>query len=173
MRIVLLAMLTILPNVGYAETLLDNETETIAASADKIIEATISLDFKTVVDFMPQKLVDAAGGKEKLIEMSAMSFRELKSNGLKISNFTYEMPNDKTVTSLNTIVLIPTQMEIKSDAVTIKSDSYLIGFKPQGGSEWQFVDASGIKNREGIEFLLPEYPKDKLLPQATHQVFEN
>ncbi|MGF1689366.1 hypothetical protein L4C36_22345 [Photobacterium japonica] len=172
MRVVLLAMLTILPSFCFAETISDGDFAKIKASTDKIVAATISLDFKTVVDHMPQNLIDMAGGKDKLIQMSAESFLKLESNGLKISEFTYNMPKEKTVTSLNNIVLIPTKMVITSDAVTMKSNSYLIAFQAKGHDEWKFVDASGIKNRKSMEFLFPAYPKDKQIPQATNQFVE-
>ncbi|MDN3611306.1 hypothetical protein ACODM8_19715 [Vibrio ostreicida] len=172
MRTVLLTILAILPSFSFAEPLSDHEAANITAATDTIIEAMLNSDFKTVIDYMPRKLIDKVGDDEKLIEATAALFRQLESKGLTVSEFTYQMPKEKMETSLNTLVLIPTQMVITSDAVTMKSNSYFIASKAQGHDAWEFIDASGIRNRKRLEFLFPEYPKDQDIPQATHEVIE-
>ena len=96
----------------------------------------------------------------------------LKSGELSIAEYSYEIPTEKLVTSTSEIILIPTKMIMKSSDVTVKSRSFLIASQSASNIGWRFVDASGIKSRKVMEFLFPEYPKNKEVPSAHHEIVE-
>ena len=65
MRSVLFIVLSILSGFCYADSISDTESRELRNSVEMIIKATLASDFETIINYTPQKLVNAVVEKKE------------------------------------------------------------------------------------------------------------
>jgi hypothetical protein len=122
--------------------------------------ATLSKDTGTMIDMMYQPVVVAGGGKDNLVAQSK-SIMDL----VTFTSFDVVKPYTYASSATNDYVVVPTHILLKIGDRQIDSQSYELGIKPHQGSQWQYLDGSGIKPPVRQRFL-SDLPADMVLPQV-------
>lgn len=146
-------------------------TETLKAQAlrdaKEATQATLKEDFKKLLTYTHQNILDAAGGAEVMESYLKTTFAQMKADG-----FTYEVAETKAVSDVvkeqgeyrcyveNYIVMV---MKDKR----IFSTSYMLGFYNETTKRWSFVEAKEMKNTGSIIAYFPDFKTNINIPENT------
>jgi hypothetical protein len=141
------------------------DTAKAVEQAEAMKKAVLDGDYAKVADRTHPKVVEAMGGKDKVIAASKAIFDQMKSQGIEIKSYTVGKPGDPVVDGKTAYVILPTRMELTAPKVKVVSESYLLGMTTDGGKSWSFADGTGLSKGPAREALLPELPKALKLPE--------
>jgi hypothetical protein len=153
----------------------DTRLETAVQQAKKSSEAAIKSDAATLVDLMPNKLIEESGGREKMVENVTKSFEIMKQQGMTIASAKVGQPDKLHKGGSVLYCLIPQSVVInigKSAAAgegTLSSDSYLLAMSDDEGKNWKFIDIS--PGEQAIRGMFPELPDTLKFPKLNAPKF--
>ena len=135
----------------------------IKVQAMDMARAVLAKDVDKIVTYMPPKLVENAGGKEKMMMARDTMNKYMKQFGAEIKKVTIGNPG-KIISykkQLQTTVPQTTEASFLGNAVILQST--LIAISDDGGKHWYFVDTS-IYRGEKIKSALPELSPELVIP---------
>lgn len=153
-----LVFVILICNSAWADSINNFDADKIMVEAHKLADATLNTDLEVLVDSMHPKVVRLMGGRVKALETTQRLMDNMKENGMRILDYKVTRPQEIIKTSMNEIVLVPTEMLLSTPKSKIRSNGFLIASREQKSAKWLFIDASGIKDRKGLEMLFPKYP---------------
>jgi hypothetical protein len=136
-----------------------------AEQAEAIKKAVLDGDVSKLADLTHPKVVEAMGGKEKVIAASKAVLDQMKAQGIEIKSYTIGKPGDPVKDDKATYVVLPTKLELTAPKVKVQSESYLLAMTTDAGKTWTFADGTGLAAGPAREALLPTLPKDLKLPE--------
>ncbi len=123
-----------------------------------------------VVELTHPKVIEAMGGKEKMIAAIEQVMTTLKAQGITIKSHTIGRPEEPVVDGKNAFMVLPTKLEMTAPQGRIVTESYLLGFSSDSGKSWVFVDGAGMNNGPAKDLILPLVPKSLKLPEPKQPV---
>jgi hypothetical protein len=133
--------------------------------------AVIQGDFNTMAEMTYPSIVQALGGREKMIASTRQSLGKMNAQGYRFLSHSVGEPSAFTTEGKNTFTIIPTTVEISAPGGKLVGNSYLLGISPDAGKSWTFVDGTGITRNETREKLLPKLPASLKLPAPAKPKF--
>jgi hypothetical protein len=118
-----------------------------------------------MADLTHPKVVEALGGKDKVVELTKTVMQQLKTQGVEIKTYTIGKPGEPVKDDKAAYVIIPTTLEMTAPKTKIKSESYLLGMTTDGGKSWTFADGAGLAQGPARDAIVPTLPKDLKLPE--------
>src|SRR5262249_35112704 len=116
-----------------------------AVELAKVMEkAVLAGEHAKVVELTHPKVVEAMGGKEKMIEAIEKIMSAMKAQGIAIKSHTIGKPEEPVVDGKSAFVVLPTKLEMTAPQTKIAVESYLLGFTTDNGKSWLFVDGAGL-----------------------------
>jgi hypothetical protein len=138
---------------------------TKAVELAKVMEkAVLSGEHAKVVELTHPKVVEAMGGKDKMVEAIDGIMKAMKAQGIAIQSHTIGKPEEPVVDGKTAYVVIPTRMEMAGPQAKVTVESYLLGFSTDKGKSWVFVDGNGLKEGPAKELIVPGLPASLKLP---------
>jgi hypothetical protein len=142
-----------------------NIETTIKIQAMEMAKAILDKDVKKLVVYMPPKLVEEAGGINKLMIARDTLNKFMKQFGAEIKKVSIGNPG-KIITYKNQLqTTIPQTTEIKFMAGTAIMESTLIAFSEDKGLHWYFADNS-IYRGDKLKSSLPDLSPELVIPPA-------
>lgn len=151
----------------------DAKPEEVAKTkADEVAQATVKGDYGKLADLTYPKIVEMAGGRDKMISVVATGVRNMKERGFefrsaKVGEASPLVPGGG---DLYTVVPFTLEMKVPGGKATMKS--FLLGISGDKGKTWTFVDGSKIGDDQKLtKKLLPNLPEKLKLPKKEKPVF--
>lgn len=130
--------------------------------ADQIADLFISGDYDKFYDLTHPKLIDLAGGKDKLIESTQKAFAEMKSEGYEFVSMTVETPTQIVTDKDQTYAVLPTTVKMKVPQGEGEQSGFLLGISADNGQNWKFIN--GV-SKDQLKVLFPEAVDKLQLPE--------
>ncbi len=135
--------------------------------AKELGKATVTGDFAQVVDFTYPKIVEAFGGKEKMIAFLKGNSQQMKSDGFELEAMTIGEIKQIAKVESQVFAIVPITMKIKSPNGKALGESSIIGISNDDGESWKFIDgidqtkfkAKFPKAAEKIQIPVEQSPK--------------
>jgi hypothetical protein len=140
-----------------------NLETTIKIQAMDMARAVLAKDLDKLAVYLPPKLIEQAGGKEKMMIARDTMNKYMKQFGAEVKRVTIGNPG-KIISYKNQLQsLIPQTTELKFMASTITLESTLIALSEDKGLHWYFVDTS-IYREEKLKLTLPNLSPELVIP---------
>ena len=130
------------------------------ARAQEVNDALRRRDFARMVDLTYPKVIEAAGGRDKMIAALAKGMKEMEAEGVSVLSSTAEAPTQIVHVSEWIYAVVPTTLKVKAKDGIFQTESSMIGISADKGANWTFIDAGG-KDHTQLKNLLPA-PADAL-----------
>ena len=141
--------------------------EKIILLANQIADATKDSDNEFIIDRTHPKLIELAGGRNKMLELLNKALEPMKYQGISIANYTVSKDVVVRQVGQKVFAILPTTLDLKYPNRTTRTDGFLLAVSEDGGKTYTFIDGAGAaKNRAVLKQILPDLPDDLTLPAA-------
>jgi hypothetical protein len=130
------------------------------AQAQEVNDAFRRRDFGRMVDLTYPKVIESAGGRDKMIAALAGGIKEMESEGVSVLSSTAGAPTQIVHVSEWIYAVVPTTLKVRAKDGVFQTESSMIGISADKGAHWTFIDAGG-KDHAQLKSLLPT-PADAL-----------
>ena len=141
----------------------------LVGQAQEVNDAFRRRDFGRMVDLTYPKVIEAAGGRDKMIVALAKGMKEMETEGVSVLSSTAEAPTQIVHVSEWIYAVVPTTLKVKAQTGTFKTESSMIGISPDRGANWTFIDAGG-KDHKQLLSMLPAPAESLKLPAEKEPV---
>jgi len=124
------------------------------AQAQEVNDAFRRRDFARMVDMTYPKVVEAAGGRDKMIAALAKGLKEMETEGVVVLASTAAAPSQIVHVSGWIYAVVPTSLKVKAKDGVFQTESSMIGLSSDSGANWTFIDAGG-KDHTQLMTMLP------------------
>jgi hypothetical protein len=132
----------------------------LQAQAQEVNDAFRRRDFAHFVDLTYPKVIESAGGRDKMIAALAKGIKEMETEGVSVISSTAEAPIQIVHVAQWIYAVVPTTLKVKAKDGVFKTESSMIGISSDRGVNWTFIDAGG-KDHTQLKNYLPA-PADAL-----------
>ena len=138
---------------------------------DEINQALMKGDAGKIVDLTYPKVIEMAGGREKMIKALEADLKDMKSKGIEFRSVKVDNPSDPVASGKDLYVVVTFLLEMKIPEGKLRSESFVIGVSSDQGNTWTFLNA-GNQDVKTIKKILPGLPEKLELPKKQSPVFE-
>lgn len=171
----LICALVLFVSIGNVWSQNEKELKDLAIeNAQAASNATIAMDFETVLKYTLPSVVELMGGKEAALPMLTSQFDKMTADG-----FVFEKAEVKGIVDFKKEndeyrCIIEGYNEMRMPEMKIKSKSFLLGVYNPEVEHWYFVEAKQLKNPSLREMVLPDFQTEMDLPEdeMTTEVIE-
>ena len=135
----------------------------LTAQTKQLEDAFSRKDYGKVVDLTYPKMVELAGGREKMLAETIREVQSMEAEGVQIISSTYAAPSQFVSDSTGIYAVIPVVSKVKATDGIFQTEGTLIAVSTDGGQSWTFVDASG-KDQTELKKVLPNLDRFNLPP---------
>jgi hypothetical protein len=140
-----------------------NPETIIKVQAMDMARAVLAKDVDKLVQYIPPKLVEQAGGKEKMMQARDTVNKYMQQFGPTIKRITIGNPG-KIIAYKNLLqAMLPQTTELKFMASTIIMETTLIALSEDKGKHWYFIDTS-IYRSDKLKTALPNLSPELDIP---------
>jgi hypothetical protein len=132
----------------------------LVAQAQEVNDAFRRRDFARMVDLTYPKVIETAGGRDKMIAALAKGIKEMETEGVSVLSSTAGAPTQIVHASKWIYAVVPTTLKVKAKDGIFQTESSMIGISEDQGANWTFIDAGGKDHTQLLGFL--PVPSDKL-----------
>ncbi len=140
-----------------------NMETTIKIQAMEMAKAVLAKDIEKLAVYLPPKLIEQAGGKEKMLIARDTMNKYMKQFGAEVKRVTIGNPGKILHYKNQLQALVPQTTELKFMASTITLESTLIALSEDEGHHWYFVDTS-IYREQKLKLALPNLSPELVIP---------
>jgi hypothetical protein len=136
----------------------------LTARAKELEEALSRKDYGKVVDLTYPKLIEYAGGREKLLAAMTKELETMEAEGVEIISSTASAPSQFLYEANGIYAVVPITSKFKAKDGVFQVEGSLIAISSDGGQNWTFVDSTG-KDQTELKKVIPSLDKLKLPPE--------
>ena len=148
------------PTVGGSSSVQSETYPALVVQAQEVNDALRRRDFARMMDLTYPKVIEAAGGRDKMIASLAKGMKEMESEGVAVLSSTAGAPTQIVHVSEWIYAVVPTTLKVKAKDGIFQTESSMIGISSDKGANWTFIDAGGKDHTQLLSFL--PAPSDKL-----------
>ena len=141
----------------------------LVAQAQEVNDAFRRRDFSRMVDLTYPKVIEAAGGRDKMVAALAKGMKEMEAEGVVVLSSTAGAPTQIVHIAGSVYAVLPTTLKVKAQDGIFQTESSMIGISADNGATWTFIDAGG-KDRSQLKSLLPDVAGKLNLPPEKQPV---
>ena len=143
----------------------------VRARADESLKAFLDADFNRVVELTYPTVIEAMGGKERMVLFLTVAQIEMTAEPGEIS-FSTDAPEKIIRAGTKLVAIVPTTVKVRIPEGTGTTKSFLIGVSDaRGKRKWTFIGGSYLEKAD-LKTLLPEAAGKIVLPKQPEPVFE-
>ncbi|MCE0559295.1 MULTISPECIES: hypothetical protein [unclassified Motilimonas] len=136
----------------------------VSQRANMLASATLLEDYEQVIALSYPAMVNKIGGPSMAAKIAYEAVRLLNEEGVVISDLTIGEPLEYFVGKDKELIVLSTQLELKSEQGRVNTDSYLFAIR-EAGTDWMFIDSNALKDIKELKVYFPGLPEDFSLPQ--------
>jgi hypothetical protein len=142
----------------------------IKNQASDMVKALLRKDFTTFTKYMHPKVIDMAGGKEKLLKRMDTANTLVTEFGAKITKVVIGNPG-KIVKFKNELqTTLPETTDLQTPLGNVTIETTLIAISTDAGKTWYFIDTS-VYNINQIKKTLPDLSPELVIPPQKEPKF--
>jgi hypothetical protein len=141
----------------------------LLAQAQEVNDAFRRRDFARMIDLTYPKVIEAAGGRDKMISSLAKGMKEMEVEGVTVLSSTTGAPTQIMHISGSIYAVLPTTLKVKAQDGIFQTESSMIGISADSGATWTFIDAGG-KDQKQLRSILPDAVDKLNLPPEKQPV---
>lgn len=141
----------------------------LVAQAQEVNDAFRRRDFARMVDLTYPKVIEAAGGRDKMVAALAKGMKEMETEGVVVLSSTAGTPTQTVHVSGSIYAVLPTTLKVKAQDGIFQTEGSMIGISSDSGATWTFIDAGG-KDHNELKRLLPDAADKLSLPPEKQPV---
>lgn len=127
---------------------------TLFVQARALGDATVAKNFEKVADFTHPTIVEKAGGRDRIVELSRRGFEQMETGvGIKLVGFRVGAMEQEAKVGNEIFVLLLTTVVMEASDGRFESDGSMVGMSSDNGVNWKFVNGF---NQPQFEALFPE-----------------
>lgn len=157
------------PAAGQSPTAASEKYPNLVAQAQEVNDAFRRRDFARMVDMTYPKVVEAAGGRDRMLASFTKEMKEMEAEGVTVLSSTAEAPTQIINISGSVYAVIPTTLKVKAKDGVFQTEGSMIGISSDGGTNWTFIDAGG-KDQKQLKSILPDAVDKLNLPPEKQPV---
>jgi hypothetical protein len=161
-RLILLCFMFVVP--ASAHSIPNEVAEQVSARANLLASATLAEDYDQVIALSYPPLVNKIGGPSMAAKIAYEAVRLLNEEGVIISDLTIGDPLAYYATDQQQLVVLATQLELKSEQGRVNTQSYLLAIR-EPNTPWLFIDSNALKDLAELKGYFPGLPNDFSLPE--------
>jgi hypothetical protein len=135
----------------------------IKTQAMDMAKAILAKDLDKVVQYFPPKLVEASGGKDKVLPARDSMNKYMQQFGAEIKKVTIGNPGKIISYKDQLQTTLPQITQVKFMESTVVLETTLIAVSEDKGKHWYFVDKNMYRSPK-IKQSLPELSPDLVIP---------
>ena len=136
----------------------------VEEQARAVGKAFLAADWAKVVDATHPRVIELAGGKDKMIELVAAGMKKISAQGFTFKEYKVGTAQAPVAGGKTVYVVVPTSLEIAGPGAKIVTDSYLLAISDDGGKTWAFADGAGLSDPAKQKTVFPDLPQELKLP---------
>lgn len=136
----------------------------LTARANELSDALEHKDYAKVVDLTYPKVIEYAGGREKLLTAMTNELKTMEAEGVQIISSKSSAPSQYVHDAGGIYAVVPITSKFKAKDGIFQVEGSLIAISADAGQSWTFIDATG-KDQVELKKLLPNLDKLKLPPE--------
>lgn len=157
------------PAAGQSPTAASENYPNLVAQAQEVNDAFRRRDFARMVDMTYPKVVEAAGGRDRMLASFTKEMKEMEAEGVTVLSSTAGAPTQTIHISGSVYAVIPTTLKVKAKDGVFQTEGSMIGISSDGGKNWTFIDAGG-KDQKQLKSILPDAVDKLNLPPEKQPV---
>jgi hypothetical protein len=126
----------------------------LAVQAKEVNDAFKRKDFARFMDLTYPKVIEVAGGREKMVATMNNELKQMESEGVFLLSSTSGAPTQFIHDSGSIYAVLPIILKVKAQDGIFQTEGSLIGISSDSGANWTFIDASG-KDQSELKKLIP------------------
>jgi len=127
-------------------------------------QAFMQRDYEYVIDKTYPGVLEIAGGRENMLELTRTEMDKLAIDSMYITAFNLGEAEKVIKGSKEWFCVIHKSLTIASQGMIVKTKGCLIGVSNDQGKNWSFVDGAGV-TEETMDILFPSRPKKLKMPE--------
>lgn len=135
----------------------------VAEQARAACETLVSGDLEKFVGWTHPKLVQAMGGRERLVAALKTGQRDMARQGIQLVSAQIRSKVELARTSKDWFAIVPYDLEMTVPAGRVLVRTWLLGISSDQAKTWTFVDG-GTLNAASVKRLFPNFPDQLTLP---------
>jgi hypothetical protein len=125
-------------------------------------------NYERVADLTYSKVLEIAGGREKVIDALRQGSAGINAHGDVILPSEVNEPNEIVTVADKEFAILPYTMRMKAANRTLHTKCFLIAISSDDGRTWTFID--GGPTRQDLTQLVPDFPAKLPLPTCKQPV---
>jgi hypothetical protein len=143
-------------------------TEKLKTQAQELNDAMTRRDYDRAIDFMYPKLVELAGGKERLRAVLAEQMHQVELVSIKVGE-----PRDMFEVNGESYAIVPSTMSMKVPDGILVGEGFMIAYSKDKGEHWTFVNAnSGAAYADQLKTLFPNAADKLHIPELKRPILQ-
>ncbi|MDO6595842.1 hypothetical protein Q4512_02885 [Oceanihabitans sp. 2_MG-2023] len=130
-------------------------------------EATLKMDFKTVLKHTHPSVIKLMGGEEQALNLVETTFESINAQGIVFEKADVISVSDVVFEQDEYRCLVEGYNQMKMPGMRIKSKSHLLGFYNAQEKFWYFIEAEKMNNQTVAETLFPGFETNMEIPNDT------
>ena len=139
------------------------------AQAEAAQGALLKGDYDKFAGFTHPKILEAAGGRKKMIEKIAVETKKMNADGVAFKSVVIGDPSDPIKGTNGFYVAVPQALEITVPGGRLLTKGTLVGVSTDNGKTWTFADAA--PGRDALRKFFPDLPDALMLPKKEPPTF--
>jgi len=142
---------------------------TLVAQAQEVNDAFRRRDFARMADLTYPKVIEAAGGRDRMVESLTKEMKAMEAEGVFVLSSTAGAPTQIVHVAGSVYAVLPTTLKVKAQDGIFQTESSMIGISADSGATWTFIDAGG-KDQSQLRKMLPDAADKLNLPPEKQPV---
>src|SRR5256885_6323453 len=114
----------------------------LAIQAQEMSDAFARKDYQRFVDLTYPKVIEMAGGRDKMLSSMTQQIKEMEAEGVVMLSSSSGAPTQFVRDSGSIYALLPMTVKAKAKDGIFQSEGSTIAVSSDGGANWTFVDRS-------------------------------
>jgi hypothetical protein len=151
----------------------DDRAKKCEKQAKETGKALLDGDYEKLLDKTYPKLVELAGGREKMLSTLRESMKQIEDEGFAFKKVDVDEPTKFGKAGADRIAVVPMTVVMtvtKPQKGTITTRGYLLGISGDDGETWTFIDGAKLDSKS-VKLFLPKFPDDFELPEKPRPKF--
>jgi len=157
------------PAASASQATTSDSYPALVAQAQEVNDAFRRRDFARMVDLTYPKVIESAGGRDKMIASLAKGMKDMESEGVAVLSSTAGAPTQIVHVSEWIYAVVPTTLKVRAKEGIFQTESSMIGISSDKGANWTFIDAGG-KDHTQLLSMLPAPANTLKLPAEKEPV---
>jgi len=140
------------------------------AKAEEINTALFNEEYSKVAALTHPKVVELAGGIEKMVAGMKAGIKDMKAKGIDFKSVKMDDAQDPVAVGSEIYIVVPFEIELAVPGGRLLQKSYVIGVTSDSGKSWAFIN--GDMDLQKIKIVLPNLPEKLRLPASAKPIFK-